>query len=365
MNIKNNTGNIMKNNKIKTYLLTSTLVLPLSIPYANANFSKEELQEKLLNIQGRLDQLESSKGIQTTLNDTSFNFYGSLRPTFGLTKTDNTDEWDVGDALSRIGIAAEHKLNNNMTGFARGEFKIQIQGDADFGDARKAYVGIKGDFGRIAIGKQDTTQFAIIGGPVDIFNRASTPLAYDDVSPFREQQLVSYRKSIGNIDFRIEAQFNDNSNNESSDLVNGGVKYNGESFTLAAAYLTKDIAGVDEQTVGISASKSIDHWYIAAAYQDINNGNNSQDKNTIDIVGTYQINNAYKLKMGYSKFSDNLVTMENTEITRINTTVEWHGSPNYYLFAEFQNNHYEDETEDKKDSNQFMVGMRYNFDYHF
>ncbi len=359
-----NTGKTMNNFKFKKSLITLALVLPAFASYAET--SEESLKKQLTEIQTRLAQLEESKKPAATSDDTSINFYGSLRPTFGLTSSDSADSWDVGDALSRIGIAAEHKLSNGMTGFAKGEFKVQIQGDAHFGDARKAYVGIKGDFGRVAIGKQDTTQYAIIGDPVDIFNRASTPLAYDDASPFRQQEMVSYRKNFGNLEFRIEGQFKGETDVEGSDLVNGGFKYTGDSFTLAAAYLTKDLAGTDENTVGVSGSKSFGDLYIAAAYQDIDRGGNGQDRTTLDIAGAYKINNTYKVKMGYSVFSDDLMPVDSTEITRINATVEWHGSPDFYLFAEVQNNNYEDEVEgSREDSNQFIVGMRYNFDYSF
>ncbi len=359
-----NTGKTMNNFKIKKSLIALALVLPAFASYAET--SEESLKKQLTEIQTRLAQLEESKKPAAGSDDTSINFYGSLRPTFGLTSSDSKDSWDVGDALSRIGIAAEHKLSNGMTGFAKGEFKVQIQGDAHFGDARKAYVGIKGDFGRVAIGKQDTTQFAIIAGPVDIFNRASTPLAYDDASPFRQQEMISYRKSFGNLDFRIEGQFKGETDIEGSDLVNGGVQYTGDSFTLAAAYLTKDLAGADENTVGVSGSKSFGDLYIAAAYQDIDRGGNGQDRTTIDLVGAYKINDIYKVKMGYSIFSDDLMPVDSKEITRINATVEWHGSPDFYLFAEVQNNSYEDEVAgSREDSNQFIVGMRYNFDYNF
>ena len=359
-----NTGKTMNNFKFKKSLITLALVLPAFASYAET--SEESLKKQLTEIQTRLAQLEESKKPAATSDDTSINFYGSLRPTFGLTSSDSADSWDVGDALSRIGIAAEHKLSNGMTGFAKGEFKVQIQGDAHFGDARKAYVGIKGDFGRVAIGKQDTTQYAIIGDPVDIFNRASTPLAYDDASPFRQQEMVSYRKNFGNLEFRIEGQFKGETDIEGSDLVNGGFKYSGDSFTLAAAYLTRDMPGTDENTVGVSGSKSFGDLYIAAAYQDIDRGGNGQDRTTIDLVGAYKINEVYKVKMGYSIFSDDLVPVESKEITRINATVEWHGSPDFYLFAEVQNNSYDDEVAgSKEDSNQFIVGMRYNFDYSF
>jgi len=352
----------MKNLKLKAALLPLVVALPTFAANAGTDTTKEELQQQLSQIQVRLAQLEEGKPAASS-SATSANFYGTLRPTFGVTSTDDEDSWDVGDALSRIGVAVEHKLGNGMTAFAKGEFKVQIQGDAHFGDARKAYVGIKGDFGRVAIGKQATMQYNIIADPVDIFNRASTPLAYDDASPFRQQQLVSYSKQFGNLTFSAAGQFNKDTDNEGSDLFNTGVKYQGEGFTLGAAYLTKDFAGFDENTFGVSASKNIGDFYVAASYQDIDRGGNGQDRSTLDAVGAYKINDSYKLKVGLAKYSDDLESAISNEITRINTTLEWHGSPDYYVFVEYQNNNYANGS--ARDSDQVMVGMRYNFDYSF
>lgn len=353
----------MKNFKLASAVLPLIIAIPAFSAQAGNEITKEALQQQLSQIQSRLAQLEESKPAAKKASATSVNFYGSLRPTFGVTTTDTTDSWDVGDALSRIGVGVEHQLSNGMTGFAKGEFKVQIQGDAHFGDARLAYVGIKGDFGRVAIGKQSTTQFAIIAGPVDIFNRASTPLAYDDASPFRQQEMVTYRKSFGNVEFRLEGQFKASSDNEGSDFFNTGVNYQGNDFTVALAYLSKDMAGYNENTLGVSASKSFGDFYVGAAYQDIDRGGNGADRSTIDVVGAYTINDSYKLKLGVSKYSDDLSDAATAEITRFNTTLEWQGSPDYRLFVEYQNNNYTERNE--MDSDQVIVGMRYNFDYKF
>ena len=351
----------MKNLKLKSALLPLLIAVPAFA--AQAGDDREALQKQLDALQSRLAQLEQTEAPKAKAkSDTSISIYGSLRPTFGVTSTDDADSWDVGDALSRIGVAVEHKLSNGMTAFAKGEFKVQIQGDANFGDARKAYVGIKGDFGRVAIGKQDTTQFAIIAGPVDIFNRASTPLAYDDSSPFRQQEMVTYRKQFGNLEFRAEGQFKGASANEGSDFFNTGVNYVGDDFTVAAAYLTRDTAGVDENTLGVSASKSFGAFYVAAAYQDIDHGGYGADSSTIDLVGAYAINDRYKVKVGLSQYSDDMSAALTNDVTRFNTTLEWQGSPDYRLFVEYQNNNFEDAS---RDSDQLIVGMRYNFDYKF
>lgn len=354
----------MKNLKLKTALLPLVIAMPVFQASADDNVSKAQLEKQLEVISKRIAALESAEGKAEKKSDgkTQFNVYGTLRPTFGVTSGDSEDVWDVGDALSRVGFATSRELGNGMTAFAKGEFKVNIQLNGDFGEARKAYVGLKGDFGRVAIGKQATMQYNIIADPVDIFNRASTPLAYDDASPFRQQQLVSYSKSFGNLAFSMAGQFKkEDSLNEGSDLFNAGVKYSGDGFTLGAAYLTKDLAGIDENTFGVSMSKNVGDHYVALSYQDIDRGGNGQDRSSLDVVGAFKISDSYKLKLGYSNFADDLGAAETAEVTRINTTLEWHLDKDFYTFIEYQNNNFKE----RDDNNQVMVGMRYNFDYKF
>ena len=92
----------MNNFNFKTSLLTLAILLPTSAAYAET--SEESLTKQLTEIQTRLAQLEESKKPVADASETSINFYGSLRPTFGVTSSDTEDSWDVGDALSRIGI---------------------------------------------------------------------------------------------------------------------------------------------------------------------------------------------------------------------------------------------------------------------
>ena len=128
----------MKNLKLKSALLPLIIAMPAFAAQAGSDVTKEALQKQLNEIQARLVQMEQITAPEAS--STLINLYGSLRPTFGITSTDDEDNSDVGDALSRIGIAVEHKLSNGMVGFAKGEFKVDIQGTGDFGRARKAYV---------------------------------------------------------------------------------------------------------------------------------------------------------------------------------------------------------------------------------
>ena len=351
----------MQNKTVKLSLLTLALTLPMSVAHANDDgVSKEELQKELNAIQQRLAALEVDEKVSGEASNTSINFYGSLRPTFGVTRTDSDDVWDVGDALSRLGLYTEHKVNDSLVAFARGEFKVNIQANGDFGEARKAYVGIKGDFGRVAIGKQSSTQYRIIGDPVDIFNRAATPLAYDSVSPFRVNNLVTYRKSVGDLSFSVDSQFDGSRPDNASDFFNTGLEYNTGFIRAAFAYYSKELNdGKEEHTYGASLAKNFGPLYVAAAYQDIEVDDVSGS--TLDVVAAYAITEIYKVKAGISAFDDGLNDLVSGDYTAYNATLEWQGTADFRLFVEYQKVAFDY----REDNDQLMVGMRYDFDYGF
>lgn len=351
----------MKPSKLTSAILVLSFATPIFAVQANNTAeTNDELRTELQQIQQRLAMLEAQENEPSVPSDTQFNFYGSLRPTFGVSNLSSDEVWDVGDASSRIGFAAEQKLSHGLTGFAKGEFKVDIKNDGDFGDARLAYVGIEGLFGRFAIGKQAVTQ-EMISDPVDIFNRSGTPLAYDSASPFRVNNLVTYRKQFGDILFSADGQFDgDNKESNGSDFVNAGVRYKTDFIYIAAAFYNKELEdGTDENTLGVTLSKSFDSLYLAAAYQDIDK--DDADGSTLDVVASYAINESYKVKLGVSKYDDGGNDVTSKTYNAYNTTLEWHLTSMFRTFVEYQKTDYEYlETND-----QIMIGMRYNFDYKF
>ena len=107
------------------------------------------------------------------------------------------------DFLSRVGVKGEVVVSDSLTAFYRGEWDVDIEDDADFGDARLGYVGIQGKAGRLAIGKQWSPHFNIVAEVTDIFNHRSSPFGYDEASPFRSRQILTYAYSQGG--FRLDS----------------------------------------------------------------------------------------------------------------------------------------------------------------
>ena len=355
----------MKPSKLTSAILVLSFATPIFAVQANNTAeTNDELRTELQQIQQRLAMLEAQENEPSVPSDTQFNFYGSLRPTFGLTHTNSDDVWDVGDANSRIGFAAEHQLGNGLVGFAKGEFKVDIKDDGDFGDARKAYVGLKGFFGSVAIGKQAVTQ-EMISDPVDIFNRSGTPLAYDSASPFRLNNLVTYRKEFGDLLFSADAQFDGNKGSGGSDFVNTGIRYKTEFIYIAAAFYNKELEdNKDENTFGVTLAKNFNSLFLAAAYQNIEKDSvdgTTLDGSTLDVVASYPITDSYKIKLGVSRYDDGDNDITSAKYNAYNTTLDWHKTPKFSTFIEYQKTDFEY----RETNDQIMLGMRYNFDYTF
>ncbi|MGL6122386.1 MAG: porin, partial [Shewanella sp.] len=81
---------------------------------------------------------------------------------------------------------------------------------------------------------------------------------------------------------------------------------------------------------------------------------------TLDVVASYAINESYTVKLGVSQYDDGNDAKSKT-YNAYNTTLEWHLTPMFRTFVEYQKTDYKYlETND-----QIMIGMRYNFDYTF
>lgn len=79
---------------------------------------------------------------------------------------------EVKSNASRIGFKGTHKLNDDLEVIYKAEFQVDLDGDSDKGDSitdRNQYVGLKGGFGEVLLGKNDT-MLKQSQGKVDLFS---------------------------------------------------------------------------------------------------------------------------------------------------------------------------------------------------
>ena len=226
--------------------------------------------------------------------------YGSLRPALTHSDFGKSSSTDVTDFLSRVGVKGEVVVSDSLTAFYRGEWDVDIEDDADFGDARLGYVGIQGKAGRLAIGKQWSPHFNIVAEVTDIFNHRSSPFGYDEASPFRSRQILTYAYSQGG--FRLDSgiQFDgdpengaggSNTNASEPDHIDSaslGIGYGMGDFYAGISYLDQQGGSDYERSfLGLAASWNMtDDFYLAVTYQDIEEDSVGKDVERRNEDGT-------------------------------------------------------------------------------
>jgi len=326
-----------------------------------ANGSEIEQLKHRLTI---LEQHQESR----TKSPLNARFYATFRPSVTQSKNVSSST-DVSDFLSHAGLYLDHGFADGWQAIVHGEWSIDIATNGNFGKARRAYVGVEGPYGRIAIGKQRPVQYLLIAEYVDIFNHANAPFAYDNFSPFFVDNLVSYKKQWQRVSLLASGQFNGLQGANDADMFNIGVGYDHNKFHLAASYLTQDMpqesnthqVGDRGVTYAISIANQFDNGlYLASAWQqrELESfiGNNST-QNTLDVSLAYRLNPLNKVKLGYFKLDDDWEGINNISYQGYNITLEHQFSDNFQVHIELLRKAFDFSHDDTA----LSIGLKYNF----
>ena len=360
----------MKNIKLKSVLLPIALAVS---PTFMAQAADAETQSQIEALQRRLAELESGdKKEQARKEDYGVTVYGSFRPALTYNDFGNGESsTDVTDFFSRIGFKGDIKVSDGVTAFYRGEWDIDVEADADFGDARLGFVGLEGSFGRVALGKQWSPHYNIVAEATDLFNNRSSPFGYDEASPFRTNQMVTYSYAKGGFKLDAGLQFNgdiensaggDNSQaNNTAQVDSGsiGVSYSFGDFYLGASYLDQQLDVNDERDFrAVAGSWKVNKdLYVAVTYQDIERtmGTIVYDQSSLDIAASYAINDKYTFKTSYFDWDGD---GQGRTFDGYNFTIEKQLNSSVRVFAEWLSRDFEGA--DTQES--LSVGMRYDFE---
>ena len=117
------------------------------------------------------------------------------------TTVGSTSELAIKSFSSRFGVKAETDLGNGMTGFGKYEWDVD---ENDF-SIRHRIVGVKGDFGKITLGKTYHTYYNYVIGPTDIpwWHAGYAMVNYTG----RTDNGLSYEGGSGNFSFGATAYF--------------------------------------------------------------------------------------------------------------------------------------------------------------
>lgn len=351
------------------FLAMSLALIPGVQADVSSDLDRLEKEIEQIRQQTNAKQTIANNGSAKTLN-----LYGTFRPVFTV-EDDGTDSAsDVRDGLSRFGLSGSTPVMESSKAFFRGEWNIRIadggQIDGTSSGARKAFVGIEGSLGRVAIGKQRPPHYNLIAEHVDIFNHAASPYAYDNVGPFFVDNMTTYQYKVDGLNFQAAFRSDGASGKDNEDMINAGIGYNVSNMYVAAAYLKStspstgvggpNEEGAETENLAIATYVNFDEFYLAAAYQAVTQTpevGSDIDVTTLDVSAAYALPSDYKVKAGVFVYDDGIDGVASMNNQGVNLTLERQLADNVRVHVEYLTKDF-----DEGDAvNALSVGFRYDF----
>ncbi len=135
---------------------------------------------------------------------------------------------EVKSNASRLGFKGTHALSEDLEVVYKAEFEVDLDGDGDVWKARNQYIGLKGGFGEVLLGKNDT-MLKQSQGKTDLFSDLNADIKYLWAGENRLNDTITY-KSPSFSGFQIGATY------QAEDEVDGK-----DSFSIAAIFGDKKL----------------------------------------------------------------------------------------------------------------------------
>lgn len=244
--------------------------------------------------------------------------YGKLHASYGEVKDNagNKKRTGVESHASRIGIKGSHALNNGLEATYGLEYGINLDGDngdSTYGNSvdslgdtsndngftsRNQFVGLKGGFGEVRVGKHDTPAKLATAGQ-DVF--ADTYADLDNiisVDAHRVNNAVAYINKVGPVGFAVAHSsgptLGDNASNATSAMVNygNGPWYAGLGYTKvnnSALAPAADVTFGKAVNLGLGWKAEAGHQVnlIAEQSKDANGGTGKNDAYLVNGVAKF------------------------------------------------------------------------------
>lgn len=298
-------------------------------------------------------------------SDTSVSLYGRLWPKITFTSPSEGDQsTDITDALSRLGVSAKYKLTDTLSAIALAEVRINLghDGSEDFFTEHLGYVGLESsNMGLFAIGTQWNPYYNIVAAVTDVYYHRASPFGYDNVGPFREEQIVRYALSFSGVSLDLGTQLKgQDAGDEDYDKVYAGLGYSYGPVYVGVAYLG-DASGMEQRDyVGLGASLSLmDDLYVAVTYQSLDY-EMSPNRESLDVAATYSFGSGYTLIAGLFTYDADVDTSDLHHIGH-NLTLVKALTGNVKVFTEWLRKDFDESDNSGQTVDQLSLGIRIDF----
>ena len=247
-----------------------------------------------------LGVLAAVVGVAQAENTTTL--YGSMAHSVVVAKKFNGDKknnWDLDRSVARFGIRGTEDLSSGLQAFYRFEFNAYDNGLSGKEGTRYAYLGLRGDFGTLTLGRQDT-----LFKQATSFNDNFQDVYFGEFhhGPNRLSKVISY-VSPDMSGFKLGASMvldGDNSvittsDSRGIDAWEAAAFYDANGIFAGGAYQSRDAGRKTDKYYGGSVGYKNDTFKVGFGYE-------KQDKadSYYNLAGEYYLgNNTFRAGFGY------------------------------------------------------------------
>lgn len=196
---------------------------------------------------------------------------------------------ELEDNGSTIGFKHKHAVSDSLTAFAKVEFEFGADdkdSSAGIDTLDEAYIGLKGDFGSVQVGSDDT-----VYEWVDMLDTNEAVGLAGELAKDKEGDNIQYvsPKLAGGLKLGVTVPLDSDSN------FGGALaaKYSMDNLEVALAYAIGREEGGSEKgdAIGIAATFTMDELSLIAQYETLGEGASGADdgKDTWGLLGLYNM----------------------------------------------------------------------------
>lgn len=227
-------------------------------------------------------------------DDGTLTVYGRANVSLQSNDTGNGSDTDVVSNSSRFGFKGAAELKNDLEVFYQIELGVDLADSSDDKDAvtnRNQIVGLRGNFGKVMIGRYDTF-LKDSQGSVDAFKDYEADLKSLFVGENRPDNTVTYYSPSYN-NFTFGVTYIAAEDDAQDDGVSMGVLYGDSKLKKTAFYaalaVDRDVAGYD--TEQLSVHTKLAGFKLGAALQQFESTDGLEDGDGYLLSATYPMDN--------------------------------------------------------------------------
>ncbi|MGB0473937.1 MAG: porin [Porticoccaceae bacterium] len=218
--------------------------------------------------------------------------YGKVNVSVVNSDSGSDDTWKLNSNASRIGLKGSTQVSEGLTVFYKTEFQVDVDGDGDVFKQRNIYAGIKGQYGSLLAGKNDTPT-KLAQKKIDLFNDLEGDIKKTFAGENRMSNIIAYTTpKYGNFSATYALMPSEGDNGSLSDSTSYSVSYSKDDLYVAVAS-DSDVKGAD--LLRVVSQYKVDAWQLGLMYQE----NDTTNESGYFASAAYKSNNiTYKAQYG-------------------------------------------------------------------